>query len=112
VIIWDRNSGPCFGLQDLCISNNFGTSRQHSYENRIINRENFEIEEYEVFQVIDTRPRFSICYFIYMIFMGIFGIIKWIFMGIFRIIKWVVLILLCALVATLLLAFYAMPIIL
>ncbi|CAB4389984.1 unnamed protein product [Rhizophagus irregularis] len=58
-IIWCRNKGPCFGLQDLCIkplipSNNFNVvceSRQHSYEKKIINGEIFEIEEYEVFQV-------------------------------------------------------------
>jgi hypothetical protein len=76
-IIWSRSRGPCFGLQDLCISNNLGISRQHSYENRIINRENFEIEDYEVFQVIDNRPRFTICNCIFMIFMLIFGLIKW-----------------------------------
>ncbi|PKY55923.1 hypothetical protein RhiirA4_475780, partial [Rhizophagus irregularis] len=58
-IIWCRNKGPCFGLQDLCIkplipSNNFNVicvSKQHSYEKKIINGEIFEIEEYEVFQI-------------------------------------------------------------
>uniref|UniRef100_U9TNG6 Serine-enriched protein n=1 Tax=Rhizophagus irregularis (strain DAOM 181602 / DAOM 197198 / MUCL 43194) TaxID=747089 RepID=U9TNG6_RHIID len=58
-IIWCKNKGPCFGLQDLCIkplkpSNNFNViceSKQHSYEKKIINGEIFEIEEYEVFQV-------------------------------------------------------------
>ncbi|PKC08946.1 hypothetical protein RhiirA5_416302 [Rhizophagus irregularis] len=55
-IVWCRNKGPCFGLQDLCIKplSNVGViceSRQHSYEKKIINREIFEIEEYEVFQV-------------------------------------------------------------
>ncbi|PKC07311.1 hypothetical protein RhiirA5_399923 [Rhizophagus irregularis] len=87
-IIWSRNKGPCFGLQDLCITNNFGKSEQRSYENRIINKKNFEIEEYEVFQVIDKRPRFSIFYFIFMIFMGIFKIIKFIFMRLFLGIYW------------------------
>ncbi|RGB41149.1 TLD-domain-containing protein [Rhizophagus diaphanus] len=106
-IIWNRNKGPCFGLQDLCITNNFGKSEQRSYENRIINKTNFEIEEYEVFQVIDKRPRFSICYYIYLwIFMGIFSIFKFIFMGIYwagyivyriiyGIIYWTVIILCC-----------------
>ncbi|PKK64998.1 hypothetical protein RhiirC2_715611 [Rhizophagus irregularis] len=51
-IVWCRNKGPCFGLQDLCIKplSNVGIiceSRQHSYEKKIINREIFEIEEYE-----------------------------------------------------------------
>ncbi|CAG8571718.1 30180_t:CDS:2, partial [Gigaspora margarita] len=52
-IIWCRNKGPCFGLQDLRI-NHVGIiceSRQQSYENKIINRGTFEIEEYEVFLI-------------------------------------------------------------
>ncbi|RIA94183.1 hypothetical protein C1645_873637 [Glomus cerebriforme] len=65
-IIWCKNRGPCFGLQDLCISssrssrpfnNIIGKSKQHSYEKKIIDRETFEIEEYEVFQIIDNRFR-------------------------------------------------------
>ncbi|CAB5338087.1 unnamed protein product [Rhizophagus irregularis] len=58
-IIW---RGPYFWLQDLYIkssgsfiNNIVGKSKQHSYEKKIINRETFEIEEYEVFQVIDNR---------------------------------------------------------
>ncbi|CAG8802184.1 7763_t:CDS:2, partial [Racocetra persica] len=41
-IVWCNNKGPCFGLQDLWI--NFysgsvvGTSKQHSYESRIIDK--------------------------------------------------------------------------
>ncbi|PKY14500.1 hypothetical protein RhiirB3_519664 [Rhizophagus irregularis] len=66
----------------------FSVDEQRSYENRIINKKNFEIEEYEVFQVIDKRPRFSIFYFIFMIFMGIFKIIKFIFMRLFLGIYW------------------------
>ena len=62
-IICNKNRGPCFGLKDLCVdpsqgtsSNNVvGKSRQHSYERKIINRESFEIEKYEVFQVIDKE---------------------------------------------------------
>jgi hypothetical protein len=54
-IIWYRNRGPCFGLQDLCIKPSepyvVCESKQYSYENKIIDREIFEIEEYEVFQV-------------------------------------------------------------
>ena len=63
-IIWSKDKGPCFGLQDLWINSNssgvcnsaFGMSRWHSYKKKIINssREKFEIE-YEVFQIIDTR---------------------------------------------------------
>ncbi|POG65429.1 hypothetical protein GLOIN_2v1880601 [Rhizophagus irregularis DAOM 181602=DAOM 197198] len=61
-IIWSKNEGPYFWLQDLYIkssgsfiNNIVGKSKQHSYEKKIINRETFEIEEYEVFQVIDNR---------------------------------------------------------
>ncbi|RHZ85962.1 hypothetical protein Glove_58g82 [Diversispora epigaea] len=60
-ITWSRNNGPCFGLQDLritserCFNRVFGESRIHSYEKKIICRETFDIEEYEVFQIIDER---------------------------------------------------------
>ncbi|CAG8843713.1 46506_t:CDS:1, partial [Gigaspora margarita] len=59
-IIWCRNKGPCFGLQDLHITslgpnNIICKSKKHSYENKVIRRETFEIEEYEVFQIIDER---------------------------------------------------------
>ncbi|RIA80687.1 hypothetical protein C1645_810344 [Glomus cerebriforme] len=58
-IIWSRNKGPCFGLKDLCIIDSFdeiiGKSIQHSYEKEIINRENFDLGEIEVFQIIDNR---------------------------------------------------------
>ncbi|RGB40518.1 BTB/POZ domain-containing protein [Rhizophagus diaphanus] len=56
-IIWCKDKGPCFGLQDLWIqsSSRSGKSKQKSYEKTIINRETFEIEEYEVYQIIDTR---------------------------------------------------------
>jgi hypothetical protein len=56
-IIWCKDKGPCFGLQDLWIQGNSrsGGSKQKSYEKKIINREIFEIEEYEIFQIIDTR---------------------------------------------------------
>ncbi|CAG8543175.1 10475_t:CDS:2, partial [Acaulospora morrowiae] len=52
-IVWCKSKGPCFGLQDLCIlSSNFSNdivceSRKYSYEEKIINRETYEIEEYE-----------------------------------------------------------------
>ncbi|CAB4420221.1 unnamed protein product [Rhizophagus irregularis] len=56
-IIWCKDKGPCFGLQDLWINNNsmFGRSKQKYYKKKIINRETFEIEDYEVFQIIDKR---------------------------------------------------------
>jgi hypothetical protein len=60
-IIWCGEKGPCFGLQDLWIQNGssprivVGKSKQRSYEKKIIDRENFEIEEYEVFQIVDDR---------------------------------------------------------
>ncbi|CAB4483354.1 unnamed protein product [Rhizophagus irregularis] len=56
-IIWCKNKGPCFGLQDLWINRNLrsGKSKQKSYENKIIDSETFDIEEFEVFQIIDNR---------------------------------------------------------
>ncbi|PKC00596.1 hypothetical protein RhiirA5_427943 [Rhizophagus irregularis] len=58
-ITWCKNKGPCFGLHDLFIyslnDNIVGKSKQHSYEKKVINKEIFEIEEYEVFQIIDDR---------------------------------------------------------
>jgi hypothetical protein len=55
-IIWSENKGPCFGLQDLWIqTSRSGGSKQQSYEKKVINREIFDIEEYEVFQIIDKR---------------------------------------------------------
>ncbi|UZO12967.1 uncharacterized protein OCT59_004474 [Rhizophagus irregularis] len=67
-IIWCKDKGPCFGLQDLWIqsSSRSGRSKQKSYEKTIINKETFEIEEYEVYQIIDTR--FSYYEFIKRIF--------------------------------------------
>ncbi|CAG8595190.1 2403_t:CDS:2, partial [Acaulospora morrowiae] len=53
-IIWCGNKGPCFGLKDLRIipSNSYNNivceSRNYSYEKKIINKEIFEIEDYEV----------------------------------------------------------------
>ncbi|CAG8440625.1 10407_t:CDS:2 [Funneliformis caledonium] len=58
-ILCSNSKGPCFGLKDLCVthslSNIVGISRQYSYEKKIINNETFEIEEYEVFQILDKR---------------------------------------------------------
>ncbi|CAG8580845.1 20074_t:CDS:2 [Rhizophagus irregularis] len=56
-IIWCKNKGPCFGLQDLWINRNLrsGKSKQKSYENKIIDSKTFDIEEFEVFQIIDNR---------------------------------------------------------
>jgi hypothetical protein len=56
-IIWCKNKGPCFGEQDLWVHSNSrsGESKQKSYKTKIIDSETFEIEEYEVFQIIDTR---------------------------------------------------------
>ncbi|GBB93831.1 hypothetical protein RclHR1_02240003 [Rhizophagus clarus] len=73
-IIWCKNKGPCFGLQDLWIQNDsplnniVGESKQRSYEKKIIDRENFVIEEYEVFQIIDSR-RDSKSYFRHKLFL-------------------------------------------
>ncbi|CAG8518245.1 22066_t:CDS:2 [Cetraspora pellucida] len=52
-IIWCNDKGPCFGLQDLWIQSNSsrrsasGISKQRSYEMGIIDKDTFEIEEYE-----------------------------------------------------------------
>ncbi|CAB4387697.1 unnamed protein product [Rhizophagus irregularis] len=59
-IIWHENKGPCFGLHDLWIQSSSpqsrsGMSTQKSYEKKVINGEIFDIEEYEVFQIIDKR---------------------------------------------------------
>jgi hypothetical protein len=56
-IIWCKDKGPCFGEQDLWVHSNSrsGESKQKSYETNIIVSETFEIEEYEVFQIIDKR---------------------------------------------------------
>ncbi|CAG8587586.1 13318_t:CDS:2 [Dentiscutata heterogama] len=50
------NKGPCFGFRDLWIEYSsrrsvVGISNQHSYEIKIIDKNFFEIEEYEVFQI-------------------------------------------------------------
>ncbi|CAG8606425.1 5497_t:CDS:2, partial [Dentiscutata heterogama] len=50
------NKGPCFGFRDLWIEYSsprfaVGISDQHSYETKIIDKNIFEIEEYEVFQI-------------------------------------------------------------
>ncbi|CAG8628609.1 9854_t:CDS:2, partial [Rhizophagus irregularis] len=57
-IIWHKNMGPCFGLQDLWINSNsmFGSSKQKSYEKKIINKTTFEIEEYEVKEYVENNP--------------------------------------------------------
>ncbi|CAG8781698.1 19550_t:CDS:1, partial [Racocetra fulgida] len=45
--------GPCFGFKDLWVEYNksqrstVGISKQHSYELGIIDKDTFEIEEYE-----------------------------------------------------------------
>ncbi|CAG8564718.1 11900_t:CDS:2, partial [Dentiscutata erythropus] len=52
-ITWCMARGPCFGYQDLWIEHNrsqrsvTGKSKQHSYECGIIDKDTFEIEEYE-----------------------------------------------------------------
>ncbi|GBC22547.2 BTB/POZ domain-containing protein [Rhizophagus irregularis DAOM 181602=DAOM 197198] len=75
---------PYFGLQDLYIkssgsfiNNIVGKSKQHPYEKKIINRETFKIEEYEVFQVIiDNRLSTLILIRVQKIFKKSFNIIK------------------------------------
>ncbi|CAG8740268.1 6570_t:CDS:1, partial [Racocetra fulgida] len=60
-IIWSIDKGPCFGLQDLWIlydhSQNVATGRckKHSYNVGIIDKDTFEIEEYEIFQIKDKQ---------------------------------------------------------
>ncbi|CAG8446685.1 24074_t:CDS:2 [Dentiscutata erythropus] len=67
-ITWCMARGPCFGYRDLWIEHNssqrsaVGISNQHSYENGIIDKETFEIEEYEVFQIIYKRFSFRIMF--------------------------------------------------
>ncbi|CAG8639272.1 17369_t:CDS:2, partial [Cetraspora pellucida] len=52
-ITWCKAKGPCFGFRDLWIECDglrrsiVGTCKQHSYETAIIEKETFEIEEYE-----------------------------------------------------------------
>ncbi|CAG8564737.1 11901_t:CDS:2 [Dentiscutata erythropus] len=52
-IVWCKARGPCFGFQDLWIEHNnsqrfaVGKCKRNSYEKRIINKDTFEIEEYE-----------------------------------------------------------------
>ncbi|CAG8463240.1 21124_t:CDS:2, partial [Gigaspora rosea] len=64
-IVWSSARGPCFGFKDLWIENNssqrsaLGISEQLSYETGIINKHVFEIEEYEVFQVIHKESSFK-----------------------------------------------------
>ncbi len=63
-IMWSRRKGPYFS-KDLYIydgssqesshNNLFCASEQLSYEKKIINRKNFLLEDYEVFQVINKR---------------------------------------------------------
>ncbi|CAG8580877.1 20076_t:CDS:2 [Rhizophagus irregularis] len=47
--------GPCFGLKDLFVNGDTGDCKRHSYEKKIIDIERFEIEEYEIFQIIEKR---------------------------------------------------------
>ncbi|CAG8494780.1 389_t:CDS:2 [Cetraspora pellucida] len=60
-IIWSIDKGPCFGLQDLWILYNHsqhvtvGRCKQHTYNVGIIDKDTFEIEEYEIFQITDKR---------------------------------------------------------
>src|SRR6266498_5134291 len=75
------NKGPCFGSSDLCIKNGSssnivtGESKKHSYENKILDRETFEIEEYEVFQIIDKRYIRKMFQFINRMLKGIINIL-------------------------------------
>jgi hypothetical protein len=86
-IIWCRHKGPSFA-QDLCIypstsSNNYiiGKTEQKCYEEKVIDRDGFKIEDYEVFQVIDDR--FSVS----QTTKRVFQTTKWALKEIFRIIK-------------------------
>ncbi|CAG8552876.1 25096_t:CDS:2, partial [Gigaspora rosea] len=79
-IAWCVSKGPCFGFQDLWIGSNSGISKHHSYEMGIIDKETFEIEEYEVFQIIYKKISFGIifnrlCKFIMSMFKNTFGFI-------------------------------------
>ncbi|GES99067.1 BTB/POZ domain-containing protein [Rhizophagus clarus] len=74
-ITWCKDKGPCFGFEDLFIyslnGNTAGKSKQYSYEKEVINKENFEIEEYEVFQIIDDRLKSIVFQFINRMFRSI-----------------------------------------
>ncbi|UZO06757.1 uncharacterized protein OCT59_027066 [Rhizophagus irregularis] len=87
-ITWCKNKGPCFGLQDLFVyslnNNIVGKSKQHSYEKKVINKEAFEIEEYEVFQIVDDRLSSRI----FRSINRIFRFIKRMFKRVIRFIKW------------------------
>ncbi|CAB4387702.1 unnamed protein product [Rhizophagus irregularis] len=54
-IYCNKKMGPCFGLKDLFVNGDTGDCKRHSYEKKIIDIERFEIEEYEVFQIIEKR---------------------------------------------------------
>ncbi|EXX74975.1 hypothetical protein RirG_046100 [Rhizophagus irregularis DAOM 197198w] len=54
-IYCNKKMGPCFGLKDLFVNGDTGDCKRHSYEKKIIDIERFEIEEYEIFQIIEKR---------------------------------------------------------
>ncbi|CAB4478599.1 unnamed protein product [Rhizophagus irregularis] len=87
-ITWCKNKGPCFGLQDLFVyslnNNIVGKSKQTSYEKKVINKEAFEIEEYEVFQIVDDRLSNRI----FQSINRIFRFIERMFKRLIRFIKW------------------------
>ncbi|CAG8801799.1 35260_t:CDS:2 [Gigaspora margarita] len=56
--------GPCFGQTDLRMNDNFNspskcTCQRHDYETEICELQNFSVEEYEVFQVVDKNASTS-----------------------------------------------------
>ncbi|CAG8558500.1 6647_t:CDS:2 [Paraglomus brasilianum] len=64
-IRWTERCGPCFGNGDLWMNhandttsdnNQKWSSRQSSYEYGIIDRDTFDVEDYEVFQIIRKSP--------------------------------------------------------
>ncbi|CAG8784549.1 18663_t:CDS:2, partial [Dentiscutata erythropus] len=56
--------GPCFGQTDLRMNDNFNspskcTCQRYDYETEICELQNFSVEEYEVFQVVDKNASTS-----------------------------------------------------
>ncbi|CAG8697636.1 19381_t:CDS:2 [Cetraspora pellucida] len=56
--------GPCFGQTDLRMNDNFNSSskctcQRYDYETEICELQNFSVEEYEVFQVVDKNASTS-----------------------------------------------------
>ncbi|CAG8707756.1 16611_t:CDS:1, partial [Racocetra fulgida] len=47
------NNGAHFGQSDLVLNNNNGACNKYSYEDSILDTNNFSIEEIEVFKIVE-----------------------------------------------------------